>query len=274
MSHEELLSSEWVADDTLTAKLNVLVRPKVDFIETEFKDAVVTVPSSNNNEKLLQLFESGVNSDVVFVIQGEEVKAHSVILSAFSEVFQRQFACGMEETTSKRVVIEDCEPTTFKAFLRYLYSSDFAHLGITKAETTSTGTGSDHNRDTSSSSKSIHSERMNFLRQVLALSHKYQETRLLRWTERELSEHITIEDVCPVLCQAHLYEAKVLEEKCLAFIVANKNAVAKSDAFGTLSHEWPQVNLKIALRLAGVSDDSTAIAMKNHENARKRKRSD
>merc|ERR1712060_637606 len=103
-------------------------------------------------------------------------------------------------------------------------------------------------------------------------SHKYQEIRLLRWTERELCKHISMEDVCPVLCQAHLYEAKVLEEKCLAFIVAHKNDVAKSVAFGTLSHEWPQVSLKIALRLAGVSDDSAATAMKNHENARKRKR--
>merc|ERR1712194_132255 len=60
--------------------------------------------------------------------------------------------------------------------------------------------------------------KMSMLQQLLALSHKYQQSRLQLWCERELCECITIEHVCSVLCQAHLNDAKKLAEKCLIFI--------------------------------------------------------
>ena len=64
---------------------------------------------------------SGIVSDVTVVVQGEEIQMHSFVLSARSEVFQRQLSSGMQETKSKEIIIEDSEPVIFKAFLRYLY---------------------------------------------------------------------------------------------------------------------------------------------------------
>eukprot|EP00930_Biecheleria_cincta_P047339 TRINITY_DN32797_c0_g1_i1.p1 TRINITY_DN32797_c0_g1~~TRINITY_DN32797_c0_g1_i1.p1 ORF type:complete len:504 (+),score=73.00 TRINITY_DN32797_c0_g1_i1:91-1602(+) len=272
MTHSQLLNSEWVVNDTLTAKLQIWVRPNV--ASRESRDTAVLVPPCNHHDKLLRLLESGSNSDVTFIVQGEEVRAHSLILSTFSDVFQAQFASGMQEAASKQVIIEDCDPVIFKAFLRYLYSENFASLeGVIQQAPTQRAVAERHG-DSDNARGAGQFDRLTLLRQVLALSHKYQETRLQKWSEQELCKHISIADVCHLLCQAHLYEAKLLESKCLDFLAANKNGVAVGSTFGSLAQDWPEVSLKITLRLARFSEDASAGAMKSHENARKRKRSD
>merc|ERR1719424_913758 len=77
---------------------------------------------------MLHLLNTGSGSDVAFIVQKEEIRAHSQILSACSDVLERQLACGMQETAQKQIVIEDCDPTIFKAFLRYVYSDSIAPL--------------------------------------------------------------------------------------------------------------------------------------------------
>merc|ERR1740130_2477861 len=88
----------------------------------------IAVPPTNIGDKMLQLLDGGLGSDVAFIVEQQEIRAHSQILSACSEVLQRQLACGMQETTRKAVTIEDCDPVIFKAFLRYMYSDSFAPL--------------------------------------------------------------------------------------------------------------------------------------------------
>merc|ERR1712211_17184 len=95
------------------------------------------------------------------------------------------FACGMQEAVSKRVVVEDCEAVVFKAFLRYLYSDNFSSLDSFVTEAGSR-TSSERNGDGVDGRTAVGLDRLTVLRQVLALSHKYQEVRLQRWTEREL----------------------------------------------------------------------------------------
>ena len=45
-------------------------------------------------------------------------------------------------------------------------------------------------------------QRMAQLQAVLAAAHKYQVTRLLRWSEQQLCEHISADTVCS-LCATH-----------------------------------------------------------------------
>merc|ERR1711924_27617 len=104
--------------------------------------------------------------------------------------------------------------------------------------------------------------------QLLAVSHKYQVLRLSLWCESQLCECISVEHVCPLLCQAHLYEAKELEKTCLEFIRVNMNDVANTDAFASLGNKWPQVSLKITLHNAFVPDGTAASVVEKQENAR------
>merc|ERR1712232_429486 len=90
------------------------------------------------------------------------------------------------------------------------------------------------------------------------------------WCEQQLCERVAVNDVCSVLCQAHLYEAKQLEESCLAFIRENFEAVVVTPSFGSLSEEWPEVMLKITLCRAGISESSTVAALDAQRQARQR----
>merc|ERR1719316_1089976 len=96
------------------------------------------VPPSRLCDNLLLLLDSALGSDVTFKVQGEIIKAHSPILSAQSEVLQRQFSCGMQESISKEVTVEDCKPNIFRAFLRYLYSDSFDCIDSLISSNTST----------------------------------------------------------------------------------------------------------------------------------------
>eukprot|EP00747_Dinoflagellata_sp_TGD_P156585 gnl/TRDRNA2_/TRDRNA2_177678_c4_seq11.p1 gnl/TRDRNA2_/TRDRNA2_177678_c4~~gnl/TRDRNA2_/TRDRNA2_177678_c4_seq11.p1 ORF type:complete len:516 (+),score=82.39 gnl/TRDRNA2_/TRDRNA2_177678_c4_seq11:75-1622(+) len=269
MNHTQLMHSEWVIDDVLTAKLKVDVRPNVGYEEDEVGEEIV-VPSSTHTDRLALLLESEAGCDVTFVVQGERIRAHAAIVSASSDVLQRLLACGMQESISKEVTIADCEPEVFRMFLRHLYSDSFTCL-----ESFIAGKSSEQSSGDASDSRSAAGEvstKMSMLQQLLAVSHKYQVTRLQLWCERELCRCITVGEVCTVLCQAHLYEAKKLEKKCLEFIKAHRNDVVKSVEFASLTREWPELCLKIMLHMGDVSDASAATAMDVQRSLHKRKR--
>ena len=87
---------------------------------------------------------------------------------------------------------------------------------------------------------------------MLAVSHRYQVARLQLWCEGQLAELVSAGTVCASLCQAHIYEARQLEEACLDFICANHTRVSVTPDFGALSAEWPEVMLKVVHKLSGV----------------------
>lgn len=273
LTHQQLMKSEWVADDVLTVKLQIEVRTEKP-PEEKCEDAgdMVEEPSSLLIHNLLALLDSGANSDVTFMVQGEAVQAHSPILSAQSKVLQTQFACGMQESTSKSVTIEDCEPLVFKAFLRYLYSDRFSALENVLQAKMDDGTASGDSSLAGSSMKGAAITPA--MQQLLALAHKYDLARLQAWCERTLKSNISIDNVCPMLCQAHLYTATNLEKKCLEVIQHNMTEVIATEAFASLVQRWPQVSVKITAHLAKVPKEKTAAAVDVQEKTRKRKRED
>eukprot|EP00930_Biecheleria_cincta_P043293 TRINITY_DN29746_c0_g1_i1.p1 TRINITY_DN29746_c0_g1~~TRINITY_DN29746_c0_g1_i1.p1 ORF type:complete len:507 (-),score=65.56 TRINITY_DN29746_c0_g1_i1:12-1532(-) len=267
MSHSQLATSEWVIDDVLTAKLKVEVRPDIGYdIDERHVDDVV-VPPSNLTDRLMHLLDNGAGCDVTCRVQGETIQAHSLILCAASNVLQRMLACGLQESLSKEIIIEDCEPQIFKNFLRYLYSDNFDSL-----ESFIAGKVSEHSSGDGRIAANEVSTKMSILQQLLAVGHKYQVARLQLWCERELCRCITIEDVCTVLCQAHLYEAKQLEKRCLDFIKTHRNEVVRTAGFASLSKEWPQVSLKITLHIGAIDESSAAVAIEAQRSGHKRKR--
>ena len=80
------------------------------------------------------------------------------------------------------------------------------------------------------------------------------------WCEQQLAELVGTETVCGVLCQAHLYDAKQLEEECLSFIRENSKTVCVAPSFGALG-EWPAVLVKVNHYLAGVEPTEAAPAI-------------
>ena len=72
---------------------------------------------------LFDLFKSGENSDVVFVINGTRFEAHRIILAARCNYFKVLLFGEMREARSDAdIPIVDTTPDAFHALLEYIYS--------------------------------------------------------------------------------------------------------------------------------------------------------
>ncbi|CAE7773773.1 BPM1, partial [Symbiodinium microadriaticum] len=245
-SYDELRDSEWVREDTLTVKLVLEVRPEGD-AQSEPLRSAVDVPGSTLSQAMLALLEEGRCSDVRFMMQDEVLQAHSPILCARSEVFSKQLTAGMQESISKVIVIEDCDVSTFKTFLQFLYTDCLPDVEELMPQT-------------STESEDEGSPRLLRMQALLAVSHKYEVKRLQVWCEAKISEEINELEVCSILCQAHLLQAKQLEKACLSFIKDHAGQVLTMPAYADLVKTWPQVALKVSLFAAGVSEADALAA--------------
>jgi hypothetical protein len=259
LKHKELLQSEWVEDDALTVKVQLEVMEDSSTWTRSVKEKV-DVPPSTMSANLLSMLEEEKCTDTTFIVDGKHIKAHSQILSARSEFFERELNGGLQESVSKVVNIHDTDFATFEVLLRYLYTDDFDVVeAVIKKKIT------EEMSETSGISASrIPNLRTTILQSILSVSHRYQVQRLRLWCEQQLCEYICKEEVCSLLCQAHLYEAKQLEKVCLSFIKRNLSSVVPTVAFGKLSAEWPSVMLRINIFLADVSEREASCAITAH----------
>jgi len=274
LDHSKLLKSEWIENDTLTVKvlLQVMGDSRTETYNTGLK---VDIPPPTILENVLSLLEEGTCSDVTFSIEGHQIKAHSAILCARSEVFERELNCGLQESMSREIEIKDFDLSTFKALLRFLYTDDFATVEELVKREISEGLSEEVSGSSSSSSNEARCSldiRIAMLQNILAASHKYQVSRLRLWCEQQLCERISKTKVCSILCQAHLFEAQQLERICLSFIKENMETVVATPGFGSLGAEWPEVMLKINVNMAGLTESAAAPAIGAQAQARAQKR--
>ncbi|OLP78062.1 BTB/POZ and MATH domain-containing protein 1 [Symbiodinium microadriaticum] len=242
LSHEELLQSEWVDNDTLVVKFELEVRPDGGGASQPLSlVAEAEVPEPTILEEMQALLKEGTCSDVRFMVQGEEIEAHSQVLCARSEVLSKQLTAGMQESVSKVITIEDCDAATFRAFLQFLYTD---HLPDARSEQS----WDDEDENANGSLQ------LSLVQELLSVSHKYQVKRLQAWCEATLAEEVNASQVCDILCQAHLLQAKRLEQACLSFIKDNPSRVLTLPAYVELAKKWPEIGLKVHLFTAGVSE--------------------
>ncbi|CAE7212611.1 BPM1, partial [Symbiodinium pilosum] len=123
LTHEQLLQSEWVQNDTLTVKCLLEVRPR--YFDSRLSVGLsAELPGPSIVRDMQALFEKGTNSDVRFMVEGEVIHAHSAVLCQRSDVLESQLTTGMQESISKVIVIEDCSARIFRAFLKFLYTDN------------------------------------------------------------------------------------------------------------------------------------------------------
>ncbi|CAE7288572.1 BPM2 [Symbiodinium natans] len=247
LTFKQLLQSEWVEDDTLTLKFVLEVRPEGCY-ESKVLSQTVEVPEATMNRDTKALLEKGTCSDVRFIVQGEDVHAHSQVLCARSEVLEKQLTGGMQETASKVIVVEDCDVAIFKAFLQFLYTDRLPTIDELAAQAPSDQRGDGN-------------VQLLQMQALLAVSHKYQATRLQRWCEAQLCERLSSAEVCGILGQAHLFQAKQLEKACLAYIKRHLTEVLKLPAYAEMVAKWPEIGMKLSLFSAGVPEAEAAAVV-------------
>ncbi|CAE6927386.1 BPM2 [Symbiodinium sp. CCMP2592] len=245
LTHEELLESEWVQNDALTAKFALEVRPHgPPDIERQSLCQVLEVQENTLSCDMQALWESGRCCDVEFHVQEEVIHAHSQILCARATYFGSLFRSGLQESISRVIVIQDCSAVAFRTFLHFLYSDDMAKVQATLFEV------SLHAADSPGGSS-----RVAMTQQLLAVSHKYGVTKLQLFCELQLCKELTVSGVCSILAQARLCEAKRLETACFFYIKDHVAEVVMLQDFKDLLRECNAVGVKLSLFLGGVPDE-------------------
>ena len=153
-----------------------------------------------------ELFRSSIASDVTFVINNEEIKAHEAILSIRLPYFEKMLTSGMVEAQTKRIVVEDADPDVFKSMLKYIYCGKLPDELDASAD------------------------------KMLPLADKFDLPDLreacLHWLEKGLSK----ENVCDTLIIADLYRCPDLKKKCLEFLNQWKLSMDEGSMSILLSH--------------------------------------
>jgi len=140
---------------------------------------------SQMSDSYENLLLNGEDMDITFNVDGQQIKAHKLILAARVPYFAKMFASGMVEAQSHHVDIPDAEPGAFRAVLKHIYCGKLPVDLETAAP------------------------------KILPLADKYGLSILYEACVHWMEESITPDNVCATLVTADLYRCAGLKKKCL-----------------------------------------------------------
>ncbi|KAM0829868.1 hypothetical protein ACQ4PT_066600 [Festuca glaucescens] len=106
------LESRYVKNGVITLICGVIALPANS----------ITVPASNISDHFGSLLGCSDGLDVSFSVGGEMFRAYRVVLAAHSPVFKSELFGTMLEATTPCITLDDIDPATFKAMLRFMYT--------------------------------------------------------------------------------------------------------------------------------------------------------
>jgi BTB/POZ domain len=143
---------------------------------------------------LSEMFETLHLADVLFIVKGQEMKAHSAIVAAASSVMATMLdPHKFQEGRSKTVEMIDIEPDVFRGMLRYLY----------------TGVAPDMNKSVD---------------QWFLVADKYEISSLKEACSKHWIRQLDVDNVISILLLAHQYQVPELLEAALD-LVAEKQKI-------------------------------------------------
>ena len=88
--------------------------------------------------RLRTYFNSEEFADVTFVVQGQKVYGHKMILSIVSDCFRAMFTTGFREQQEMEIEIPDCSYEAFLAVMEYIYTGQTPKMECSTNSMTST----------------------------------------------------------------------------------------------------------------------------------------
>ncbi|MEW5309029.1 MAG: hypothetical protein WDW38_000942 [Sanguina aurantia] len=173
------------------------------------------------------LFLSGKGADFTFLVEGESMKVHKIILEARSEVFARQLNSNMRESAEGVVPIQDIKAPVFRAMLVFIYTDALPE----ELE----GPG---NMDVA------------MAQHLLVAADRYGLDRLRRICERRLCETVDIRTVATTLTLAEQNNGEELKKVCLEFVSKNLSEVLRTEGYLHMTHSCPSLQSEILATIA------------------------
>lgn len=234
-----LESSNFIKDDCLALRCTVgVVRTRVEGP----KQDSIPIPPSSMGQDLKSLLESEVGCDVVFEVGDENFKAHKLVLASRSPVFRAQFYGLIGDPNLEKVVLQDLEPSIFKAMLLFIYSDKLPDV-----------------KEIMGSISVFTSTIM--VQHLLAAADRFGLDRLKRLCEEKLCEAVNVETVATTLPLAEQHHCPQLKAICLKFAAANLGVVMRSEGFRYLEKSFPLLLSQLLEAVAAAVDESSSLLL-------------
>ncbi|KAK9826376.1 hypothetical protein WJX81_005251 [Elliptochloris bilobata] len=188
----------------------------------------IQVPPPTLGRDLATLLEAGEAADVTFQVEGEELPAHRIVLTARSPVFHALLNSGMREGAEGVVKLEDVRAPVFRTLLQFVYTDalpqdlEGAALEVAMAQ------------------------------HLLVAADRFQLGRLRRICERRLCETVEVETAATTLALAEQNHASELKRVCLDFVSRNLQAVMTTDGYQHMVQSCPQLQAEL-LRVIAIA---------------------
>ncbi|KAF0898139.1 hypothetical protein E2562_001787 [Oryza meyeriana var. granulata] len=189
-------------------------------------DGRLPVPPTDIGVHLGRLLDGGEGTDVSFVVDGERFAAHRAVLAARSPVFKAEIFGGMSESTSSSITLQDMQPATFRALLRFIYTDelpgDIDEVSPTDA-----------------------------FQHLLAVADRYALDRLKLICAQWLLHNMTADSVADILACAETYNCPELRTMCVDFFAVENNfrKAVFTDGFALLVQKFPLTAAELKKRI-------------------------
>jgi hypothetical protein len=190
-------------------------------------------------------------SDITFVVEGEEVHCHKVIVASRCSQFQAMFFSGMKESTQDKIEVPDIRLPIFKLMLEFLYTDTLdIRINIMGGSGSGSGggvEGSEMEEGLStpmsmSTSTSTNEVSPNDIVELLGVANLYTLDKLKQICEDQLLKFVDEENVVVLFQAATLFHAERLRASCFKFLLkryesykASKTSTSSMSSMSSMS---------------------------------------
>ena len=187
-----------------------------DFQKFQFYDEATEKSGSTLIADLKRFVNSELLSDITFIVEGRRVYAHK-LLCLRCPYFYNMLTGEYMESRASELTIEDVRYEIFILFLEFLYS-DAVEVTLDVAM------------------------------ELFQTADRFGVDRLKTICEMMMLSAISVESAAQILLAADLYNAELLRERCLRFILAHFDSVSLTPGFEEMSRANLDLNLEIIRR--------------------------
>lgn len=200
------------------------------------KQYLIHVPPSEMGQNLKKLLDDELASDIILKVGDETYNAHKLILAARSPVFKAQFFGLVGNMDLDTVVLEDVEPSVFKAMLLFIYTDDLCEV--------------EEMMTSASSSSTI------MVQHLLVAADRFGLDRLKFLCEEKLCEELATSNVATTLSLAEQHRCLQLKSVCLKFAATNLGDVMETEGFKDLELCCPSLLAELLEMVASIDEDA------------------
>lgn len=157
--------------------------------------------------RLKTYFNSEEFADVTFVVQGQKVYGHKMVLSIVSDCFRAMFTTGFREQQEMEIEIPDCSYEAFLAVMEYIYTGQTPKMESPMSSIMVAG-----------STESARDVNLARIVEILELADRFFLDHLKQICETMLQQAVTVETVDILLPVAQKANAGQLQVICEHFI--------------------------------------------------------